>query len=444
LINPKKFMSKTFTDIFGTSNEKIYSAFAHGRLDVMGGIADYSGSLVLQKPIAEKTTINIRKRDDNLLLLTSIGEKKLSFKISIDDLIAIPNGNYPMVHNLFTHHKWASYVVGCLILLNWDKKIKFNGFEILIESNIPIGKGLSSSAALEIATLKVFTEYFNIHFTGTELPTLAQKVENYIVKAPCGLMDQLTSYFGKANHLLPITCQPDILHDSLPIPENIHFIGIDSGTKHSVSGNSYTKVRTATFMGYSILANLQGIDTQNIKSIPRSELPQQGYLANMNVQYYKFHFSKNLPLHMKGKDFLEKYGQIIDDVTSINPEENYPILAATKHAIFENKRINRFQHILTNLNGSVLKTASYRVMGNLMTDSHDSYSACGLGAERTDELVKMAKLKVLEGIHGARITGGGSGGTVCLICTGEKGIEAARQIWTEYQERNKIEVKLFE
>jgi galactokinase len=437
-------MSKMFIDNFGISNEKIYSAFAHGRLDVMGGIADYSGSLVLQMPIAEKTTVSIRKREDNFLIIKSIGEKNLSFRISIDEIKSIPIGNYTLAQKLFTQQKWASYIVGCVILLIWEKNIDFVGFDILVESNIPIGKGVSSSAALEVATLKVFTEYFNINFFGTELPTLAQKVENYIVKAPCGLMDQLTSYFGKAGHILPITCQPDILHDLIPIPDNIHFMGIDSGVKHSVSGNAYGKVRTAAFMGYSIIANFQGVDTKKIKNFSRNELPQQGYLTNLNISYFKFNFEKSLPISMKGQDFIEQYGEIIDDVTQINPEENYPILASTKHAIFENQRIPRFQNTLSKLDKSLSKKAAYKVMGSFMTDSHNSYSNFGLGSEKTDELVKMAHLKLTQGVHGARITGGGSGGTVCIMCVGEKGKQAVRDIWNEYQERNQMEVKLFE
>jgi galactokinase len=297
---------------------------------------------------------------------------------------------------------------------------------------------------LEVATLKIFTEYFNINFFGTELPTLAQKVENYIVKAPCGLMDQLTSYFGKAGHILPITCQPDILHDLIPIPDNIHFMGIDSGVKHSVSGNAYGKVRTAAFMGYSIIANFQGVDTKKIKNFSRNELPQQGYLANLNTPYYKFNFERSLPISMKGHDFIEQYGDIIDDITMINPLENYPILAATKHAIYENQRNLRFKNNFKNIENKLTKMTFYKAMGSIMTNSHQSYSNCGLGSEKTDELVKMANLKVLEDVHGARITGGGSGGTVCILCVGEKGKQAVRAIWNEYQERNQMEVKLFE
>jgi galactokinase len=181
-----------------------------------------------------------------------------------------------------------------------------------------------------------------------------------------------------------------------------------------------------------------------MKQISRNELPQQGYLANLKISYYKFNFGKSLPVAMNGRDFIEQYGEIIDDVTQVNPDEIYPILASTKHAIFENQRISRFQNSLARLDIILAKLASYKLMGNMMLESHNSYSNCGLGFEKTDELVKMANLKVLQGVQGARITGGGSGGTVCIMCIGEQGKQAVRDIWTEFQERNQMEVRLFE
>ena len=437
-------MNQQFNENFGLTNEKKFTASAYGRLDVMGGIADYSGSLVLQMPITEKTTVSIRKTENNLLKIKSLTENEtLEFSISNDQIKSIPTGDYDSAKQLFKHDKWASYVVGCIILLFWEKKIELYGFEIMIESDIPIGKGVSSSAALEVATLKVFSEFYQIEFTGTELPILAQKVENLIVEAPCGLMDQLTSYFGIPNHLLPIVCQPDILHKPLPFPKDVYIMAIDSGVKHSISGNDYSKVRTAAFMGYSIMANLEGIDTKKIKEFTRKELPFDGYLCNVRVPYYNAKFSKILPKELSGKDFIKQYGDIYDSITTINPNEKYPILNATKHAIFENSRVEKFQKAFLSIENTLSKKIPYKLMGSFMDESNMSYSACGLGSEKTDELVQMAYLARNKGIYGAKITGGGSGGTVAILCIGEKGKQAVRDIWTQYQEKNKIDVKLF-
>ena len=437
-------MNQLFNENFGVSDEKIYSAFAHGRLDVMGGIADYSGSLVLQLPINEKTNVSIRKTNHNLLKIKSLTENKiLEYTITTERINTLTVGNYNATKELFKQETWSSYVVGGIIMLLWEKNIELTGFEILIESDIPFGKGLSSSAALEVATLKVFSEYYQLNFVGTELPSLAQKVENLIVKAPCGLMDQLTTYFGEPNHLLPITCQPDILHKPLPIPKDVYFMGIDSGVSHSVSENDYGKIRIAAFMGYSVMANLEGFNTKNIKQYKREELPFGGYLCNVRVPYYNANFSKNLPKLMSGKDFIKQYGDIYDSVTTINPEEKYPILNASRHAIFENNRVEKFQKAFLSIEKTLSKKIPYKLMGSFMDESNMSYSACGLGSEKTEELVQMAYLARNKGVYGAKITGGGSGGTVAILCIGEKGKQAVRDIWTEYQEKNKIEVKLF-
>lgn len=437
-------MNQLIIKNFGINDEKIYSASAHGRLDVMGGIADYSGSLVLQMPIKQKTTVSIRKTDDNTLKIkTLLDNKILDFIISIDKIKSISNGDYESTKQLFNNDKWASYIVGCIVLLYWEKEIQLSGFEIMIESDIPTGKGVSSSAALEVATLKVFSEFYQLQFEGTELPTLAQKVENLIVDAPCGLMDQLASYFGKQNHLLPIICQPDILHEPLPFPNEVFFMGIDSGTTHSISADEYVKVRTATFMGYSIMANMEGFDTTKIKQYNREKLPFGGYLCNVRVPYYNGKFSKALPKVLSGKDFITQFGDIYDNITTINPDEKYPILNATRHAIFENNRVEKFQKAFLSIEKTLSKKIPYKLMGSFMDESNMSYSACGLGSEKTDELVQMAYLARNRGVYGAKITGGGLGGTVAILCIGEKGKQAVRDIWTQYQEKNKIEVKLF-
>ncbi len=437
-------MTQTIKEELEVTYKKKYSASAYGRLDIIGGIADYSGSLILQMPITQKTTVSIESIEGNTFKIKSIYEEKtLEFSISIDKIKSIKIGDYQSLTQLFLNEKWASYVVGSIILLFWEKNIELKGFEILIQSDIPIGKGVSASAALEVATLKVFCEYYQLTFKGLELPILAQKVENLIVGNPCELTDYLTAYFGKPNYLLPIVCQPGIIKELLPFPKDVYLMGIDSGENNSDDEDNYQKVRTAAFMGYSIMAHLEGIDTKTIKDIPRNELPFDGYLCNVRVPYYNAHFSKILPKMMSGKDFIKQYGDIYDTVTSINPAEKYPILNATRHAVFENNRVEKFQKAFLSIEKTLSKKIPYKLMGSFMDESTMSYSACGLGSEKTDELVQMAYLSRNKGVYGAKITGEGSGGTVAILCIGEKGKQAVKDIWTQYQEKNGIDVKLF-
>jgi galactokinase len=439
-------MVNSFIENFGISEEKIFSASAHGRMDVMGGIADYSGSLVLQMPIKESTNVSIRANGSGFLKIKSfVLQEIFQFEINIEQINSIKIGDYNSAKKLFQKNDWASYIVGCLVLLKWEKNISLEGFDILIKSNIPIGKGVSSSAALEVATLKVFSEKYKLSFVGTELPILAQKVENYIVGAPCGLMDQLASYFGKSGFLLPITCQPDILHDLTPLDKTMFLVGIDSGVKHSVAGNEYGKVRTAAFMGYSIIASLEGFDTKNIKKYPKNQLPFSGFLANISTSIFIKKYARKLPKLMLGKDFITQYGEIIDDISQIIPMENYPIYAATRHPIFENDRNIKFKKYTSFLSNPTLsQNPVYRKLGNLMDASHKSYSECGLGSERTDEIVEMVNQNLSRGVYGAKITGGGSGGTVCILCKGEEGKATAKEIWQQYEQKHGIEVAFFE
>jgi galactokinase len=412
-----------------------------GRLDIMGGIADYSGSLVLQMPIQESTSVSISKRSDNRLIIKSLSLIKEN--IFETEISQIPY-NYDEAKAFFKQTKngnWAAYVAGCLVVLRKEKGILLQGFDIEIRSDVPNGKGVSSSAALEVATMKALQEIYQIEFSRTELPVLAQKVENLIVGAPCGLMDQLASYFGVRNHLLPITCQPDMLHSPIKIPQNLHFIGIDSGIRHAVSGASYGDVRTAAFMGYTMIAQRLGVSKEgflNAKSTEnRAELPYNGYLANISVTEFENRFEPILK-NLSGKDFLEEYGEIIDSISTIQPNTFYDVIHCTKHPIYENERVTKFKNLIENFEENHLEP-----MGKLMYESHESYSKCGLGNEFTDKIVKMAKeLGTQSGIYGAKITGGGSGGTVCVLAFGEKGKTATKGLFEDYKRQFFKEQKL--
>src|SRR4029078_8834529 len=98
-----------------------------------------------------------------------------------------------------------------------------SGARILIASRVPEGKGVSSSAALEVATAQAVAAAFEISIDPTDIALLCQKVENHLAGAPCGVMDQMTAACGEANRLLALICQPAELLPSIPIPEGITF-----------------------------------------------------------------------------------------------------------------------------------------------------------------------------------------------------------------------------
>lgn len=415
---------------------RTFEASAPGRMDVMGGIADYSGSLVLQMPIRQKTTVRMSLRDDYICTLSSdVTGEVLRTTILLKDVLEAGEVLYSKANAFFRAHPndlWTGYVIGCGLVLQKEKGIKFKGADFEIYSDVPLGKGVSSSAALEVATMKVFGQAFNIDFQSTELPVLAQRVENLIVGAACGLMDQLASYFGLEGKLLPILCQPDILFPPVNIPPDLKIVGIDSGVRHSVLGASYSEVRCAAFMGYSMIATHLGVPVselvQSRESGIRDQLPFAGYLSNITTAVFEKLFSHVLPKTLRGDEFMERYGSTIDPVTSVDKNTVYKIFECTAHPVYENERVREF-------NGLISSRTNLERLGELMYQSHESYSRCGLGSDRTDELVSMARSAAHDGVLGAKITGGGSGGTVCLLVRGSEGMNAARKIHATMSER---------
>lgn len=432
---------------------KYTEASAPGRLDVMGGIGDYSGSLVLQMPISQQTKIQLTLRDDYQCFMQSrisTGEE-LIVTVDYRDYLNKQQVDYEFARQRFKENNsthWISYVLGCALVLQKEKGIDFKGADFKLTSDVPLGKGVSSSASVEVATMKALAEAFDVNLPGTLLPILAQRVENLIVGAPCGLMDQLASYFGEPKKLLPILCQPDKIEKPIALPDDISFIGIDSGIRHSVAGASYGDVRCAAFMGYSIIANLLEISAEEMRKakskIDFSTLPFQGFLCNISVKQFEKLFLHNLPNAISGKEFLEEHEVSIDRVTMIDELKNYHVRQCTSHPVYENERVVQFRDYLLALHESPNKNERLTLlkkMGELMYQSHESYSLCGLGSDRTDEIVALARNA--SGVYGAKITGGGNGGTVCLLVD-EEGKKSATHIHQLLCEKYEGDLMLFE
>ena len=434
-------------------SRKTFETSAPGRLDVMGGIADYSGSLVLQMPLSQKTHIQLSLRDDFACLVSSrisTGEI-LNTKVDYRDFLNNHQVDYDFAQKKLKESpstSWVGYVIGCVLVLQKEKGIGFKGGNFNLQSDVPLGKGVSSSASIEVATMKALGEAYGIQFSGTELPILAQQVENLIVGSPCGLMDQLASYLGEANKLLPIVCQPDLVQQPISIPTDISFIGIDSGVRHSVSGASYTDVRCAAFMGYTIIAQALGVTSKELVSAKSannfSPLPFAGYLCNIPVTDFENSFVNQLPISLSGKDFLKEFELSIDPVTIIDPDKTYSIRQSVSHPVYEHERVMQFKNLLLSLKDvqpSEKRSDILKEMGALMFQAHESYSLCGLGSDRTDEIVSLAKN--MTGVYGAKITGGGNGGTVCLLVN-EVGKASVKQLHAELREKYHQELILFE
>ena len=226
-------------------------ARAPGRLDVMGGIADYSGSLVLQRPIAEATFAAVQRIERPVLDIVSVG--RLPCAVPIETIA--PGGqpvDYQQARIQLSDPHWVSYVAGAFLVLARERGMPLTGARVVVSSQVPEGKGVSSSAAIETATMHAVATEFGITLDPRELALLCQKGENQVTGAPCGVMDQMTCVFGEEDRLLALLCQPAELQPSIAVPGDIEFWGLDSGERHAVGGSDYGAVRTGAFMGLRI------------------------------------------------------------------------------------------------------------------------------------------------------------------------------------------------
>ena len=395
-------MRVAHADLF-TSRGDILVARAPARLDVMGGIADYSGSLVLEWPLADATFVALQRAPHPTLTIVS-GARH--FEVALGRLVSFDYGDARAFFAADPANHWAAYVGGAFIVLAREQRVEFpDGARILVTSTIPEGKGVSSSAALEVASMMAICSAYGVTLEPHQLALLCQKVENLIAGAPCGVMDQMTAALGACGQLLALLCQPAEVQGWLGLPRGLALWGIDSGIRHAVGGADYGTVRTAAFMGHRILEDFTGrrID----------------YLANVTPAEFAS-LAARIPERLTGRSFLDRYHGANDEVTTVDPERVYPVRAATAHPIYEHARVREFAERLSTLAhrdaGTRSLGASAERLGTLMHESHASYSDCGLGSEGTGALVTaVRRAGPACGVYGAKITGGGSGGSVAIL-----------------------------
>jgi galactokinase len=438
------------TDFFAT-DQPLLIARAPGRLDLMGGIADYSGSLVLEMPLAVATIAAVQQTSDPAITVYSTAGpdilEQTTVTLPLSRLYEQDKAiSYQAARTLLTANPdtaWAAYVVGVVVILQHAYHLHLEqGLRIIVHCEVPIGKGVSSSAALEVATMQALNELYHLNISGRTLAILCQKVENLIVGAPCGVMDQMTSACGESHSLLALLCQPAELQGSVPLPAGVEIWGIDSGVRHTVAGADYGSVRVGAFMGYRIIASMQnfavtpGVDSSTLEIAD----PQwQGYLANISPSVWESDYRDKLPLTLSGASFLERYDGTTDVITKIDPQRTYAIRQPTAHPIYEHHRVRLFRALLET---SPATAEQLTLLGELMYQSHISYSACGLGSAGTDLLVELARhAGPATQLYGAKITGGGSGGTVAVLA-GQHADEVIHTIAHHYERQTGLKTTL--
>jgi L-arabinokinase len=422
---------------------------APGRLDVMGGSSDYTGSLVCQAPLDRAAAVAILSRDDRNVQVFSFNlfDDHLPFTLRIP-LDALADSSFDALCAEFNQpgRRWAGYLAGCLAILHHRRQVdlknpSIRGLNLALLSTVPLDAGVGSSAAIEVAAMINLMDHFQIRGSDPMvLAALCQEVDNRLVGVPCGIMDQLSSCAGREGSLLRLVCQPRELPSPLHLPPGIRVVGISSGVKPGDGGGMFAKTRCAAFMGRRIILEKMR-DLGRAAGATLQSDPMRGYLANLDPQDFKRFFRPFLPERLDGKTFLAQYGPIEDAAAPVDPDETYHVLQATDHHVLEAMRVRNFARHLETAAGMPQDSPQRKLpldkAGHLMYGSHLSYTNDALlGDEGCDALVQLVRGRQSAGLYGAKITGAGGGGTVAVLADiGPQTDAALAQIMSDYEKQ---------
>ena len=412
------------------------------RLDVMGGIADYSGANVCEAVLGHGVLLALQARTDRTVRIRTMQAalKALPIETRVPlDYFKSGEGlaEYGEIRSFCQANplaNWAAYIVGSIFTLLKEEPVKLPyGFNLLLLSAVPMNVGIGSSAAVEIGTLSCLNSYLGLKLSPSRIARLGQMAENHIVGAPCGIMDQIAITSGREGCLTHILCRPGEVKGEVQIPAGMGFVGINSMVRHSVAGSPYSDTRVGAFMGKKIIN-----DSRARKGNGRLD-----YLTELSTEELK-QYAAEIPEEILGSEFLAQHKTHDDPVTKISPDATYRVAGPTRHPVEENERVLKFMEALRAANTGDEK--SLLTAGECMYGAHQSYrNNCHLSTEEVDFLVESVRQRgVKAGLYGAKITGGGTGGTVAVFGKKEALKKHIPEIAVEYSRRVGVMPDIFE
>jgi galactokinase len=317
-------------------------AYAPGRVELLGNHTDYNDGVVLSAAIDRGVTMDGELSGNSILLLQSDGPQ---VRHDLDYRWPEP----------LTTNKWANYPLGVVRML-LEEGYEVPGFSAQITSTLPTGAGLSSSAALEVATCLLIEKLADYSLEPMARAKLCRRAENEFVGVNCGLLDQASSVFGEENAAIYLDCRAESV-STVPFPTGLALLITDSGVKHQLTGGEYNERREQCFEAARILG-VQALRDATTEQLLAADMPE---------------LTRRRALHVTGE--IER------------------VLAGVEF----------------------LRAGDGAAFGRLMFESHESSRTnFENSTEELDVLVEIARS--IPGIYGSRLTGGGFGGaTVSLI-----------------------------
>lgn len=369
----KELIIRKFQEHF-SGMPSIYAA--PGRVNLIGEHTDYNDGFVFPMALDRYTRVAIAGRDDRELRIWS--ENLQEFKaLSLDD-------------NEKRRNHWSDYVAGIARMLELSG-FKLPGASMYIESDIPVGSGLSSSAAIIISSALAFLGLVDGRMEGAELARLGQRAENQFVGMNCGIMDQFISIHGQKDHALFLDCR-SLDYKLVPLPsEETHIVICNTMVQHELGSSEYNKRRAECEEGVRIM---------------KTDLPEISALRDVSMEKFD-------SLHHKLPKVVEK---------------------RCRHVITENDRvINSISALVAN---------DVEKFGELMNASHkslrDDYE---VSCKELDIMVEIAG--EAPGCFGARMTGGGFGGCTVNLVAVNRVDDFCTKVKKAYQGASGLEPRIY-
>ena len=236
-VSRRKIIQEAFADRYG--GLPTHWVQAPGRVDLMGSHTDYNEGYVLTQAIDRSTWIAFRPRADA--------------RVAIQSLNVAGSSEFNLDSIKYSHElPWSNYVRGVAAVFQ-QAGYKLPGFDGLIHSTIPFGSGLSSSAALEVATGQAFQILGDLPIDPVQMAVLCQKAENEFVGLNCGILDQYSSVMGRECCTLLLDCR-NLTSQIRPVAEELQVVVCDTRAERALTGSEYTTRRAQCEQGASILA----------------------------------------------------------------------------------------------------------------------------------------------------------------------------------------------
>ncbi|EDK29247.1 galactokinase [Vibrionales bacterium SWAT-3] len=319
---------------------------APGRVNLIGEHTDYNDGFVLPCAINYQTVVAAAKRDDNMVRVVSVDYDNAVDEFDITQEITFQQDKM-----------WANYIRGvvkCLLARGYQ----FKGADISVSGNVPQGAGLSSSAALEVVIGQTFKVLYNLEISQAEIALNGQQAENEFVGCNCGIMDQMISAEGQANHAMLLDCR-SLETQAVSMPEDMAVVIINSNKKRGLVDSEYNTRRE------------QCEEAARLFGVPA--------LRDVTIEQFKAKESE------------------LDEM----------VAKRARHVITENDR--------TVEAAQALRTHDMKRMGELMAESHASMrDDFEITVKEIDVLVEMVK-EVIGDQGGVRMTGGGFGGCIVAL-----------------------------